>query len=130
MAKQSEITANAKGKRRPDNPIKTLARLFRYYGSCRVYFILAVIAILLYSASTIAASFMMKPLVAVLEAANITKEAAHAKYLALLIGMAGLYVLGVVTNYLLNILMLICSSRVLCALRKDMNCSLSQTMME
>ena len=120
MAKQSEITANAKGKRRPDNPVKTLMRLFRYYGSCRSIFICAVIAILLYSASTIAASFMMKPLVAVLEEAHITKEAAHAKYLALLIGMAGLYVLGVVTNYLLNFLMLICSSRVLCALRKDM----------
>ena len=105
---------------RPSSPMQTLMRLFRYYGSCRAPFIAAVIAILLYSASTIAASYMMRPLVAVLEEANITKEAAHAKYLALLIGMAGLYVLGIITNYILNLLMLKCAATVLCDLRKDM----------
>ena len=64
MANQKEITAGFKGKRKPDNPFKTLGRIFSYYKNCRWMFIVAVIAILLYSASTIGASFMMKPLVA------------------------------------------------------------------
>ena len=83
-------------------------------------FTVAVIMIAVYSLATIAASYMMKPLVAVLEEAGITPDAAQAKYLALLIGMAGLYVLSVLTNYCLNYLMLKCSATVLCDLRKDM----------
>lgn len=105
---------------RPSSPIKTLMRLFRYYGSCRTPFILAVLAILAYSAATIAASYMMRPLVAVLEQAELTKNPDHAKYLALFIGMAWLYVLGVVSNYILNYLMLKCAATVLCDIRKDM----------
>ena len=120
MANQKEITAGFKGKRKPDNPFKTLGRIFSYYKNCRWMFIVAVIAILLYSASTIGASFMMKPLVAVLEETGVVKTEQYARYLSLTIGMAFLYFSGVVTNYLLNYLMLICSTKVLCELRKDM----------
>ncbi len=120
MPNQREITADFKGKRRPDNAFKTFGRIFTYYNKCRWMFIIAVITILLYSASTIAASYMMKPLVAVLEETNIVQSEQYAKYLALIIGMAFLYVASVVTNYLLNYLMLICSTQVLCELRKDM----------
>jgi ATP-binding cassette subfamily B multidrug efflux pump len=108
------------GSGRPANPFKTMSRLLKYYGKCRWMFTVAVIMIAVYSLATIAASYMMKPLVAVLEEASITPDAAQAKYLALLIGMAGLYVLSVLTNYCLNYLMLKCSATVLCDLRKDM----------
>ena len=108
------------GSGRPANPLKTMSRLLKYYGKCRWMFTVAVIMIAVYSLATIAASYMMKPLVAVLEEASITPDAAQAKYLALLIGMAGLYVLSVLTNYCLNYLMLKCSAAVLCDLRKDM----------
>ena len=94
-----------------------MSRLLKYYGKCRWMFTVAVIMIAVYSLATIAASYMMKPLVAVLEEAGITPDAAQAKYLALLIGMAGLYVLSVVTNYLLNRLMLECSTVIMRALR-------------
>ena len=107
------------GSGRPANPLKTMSRLLKYYGKCRWMFTVAVIMIAVYSLATIAASYMMKPLVAVLEA-GITPDATQAKYLALLIGMAGLYVLSVLTNYCLNYLMLKCSATVLCDLRKDM----------
>ena len=106
------------GSGRPANPLKTMSRLLKYYGKCRWMFTVAVIMIAVYSLATIAASYMMKPLVAVLEEAGITPDAAQAKYLALLIGMAGLYVLSVLTNYCLNYLK--CSATVLCDLRKDM----------
>ena len=120
MPNQREITADFKGKRRPDNPIKTLGRIFSYYKHCRWMFIVAVITILVYSAATIGASYMMKPLVAVLEQSDILPDAKLAKYLALIIGMAAMYFTAVITNYFLNYLMLICSNRVLCELRKDM----------
>ncbi len=120
MAKQRDIIASAKGKRRPDNIFKTLGRLFSYYRSCRVTFIIAVVSIVAYSAVTIAASYMMRPLVSVLEDTTLLPDARYAKYLALLIGMAVLYFAGAVTNYLLNRLMLECSAKVLCTLRKDM----------
>ena len=55
MPNQREITADFKGKRRPDNPIKTLGRIFSYYKHCRWMFIVAVITILVYSAATIGA---------------------------------------------------------------------------
>lgn len=120
MANQREITAGFKGRRKPENALKTLGRIFTYYSNCKWMFIVAVITIFLYSASTIAASYMMKPLVAVLEETNVVQSEQYAKYLALIIGMAFLYFSGVVTNYVLNYLMLICSTRVLCELRKDM----------
>lgn len=120
MAKQRDIIASAKGKRRPDNIFKTLGRLFSYYRSCRVTFIIAVVSIVAYSAVTIAASYMMRPLVSVLEDTTLLPDARYAKYLTLLIGMAVLYFAGAVTNYLLNRLMLECSAKVLCTLRKDM----------
>lgn len=120
MANQREITAGFKGRRKPENAFKTLGRIFTYYSNCKWMFIVAVITIFLYSASTIAASYMMKPLVAVLEETNVVQSEQYAKYLALIIGMAFLYFGGVVTNYVLNYLMLICSTRVLCELRKDM----------
>ena len=105
------------GGKRAEKPLKTLLRLFRYYKNCTGLLIAAVISILLYSAATTATYYMMKPLVAVLEDGV---NADMAKYIALLIAMAALYVIGAFTNYLLNRLMLSCSARVLCAVRKEM----------
>ena len=106
-------------KRKADNPLKTFKRLFSYYGSCKSYFIMAVIATILYDIATIAASAMMRPIVNFLEENQIANPDVS-RYMALLIGMIILYVLAMVTNYALNRLMLECSSRVLYALRKDM----------
>ena len=103
------------------NPLKTFSRLFGYYKDCRGYLITAIVFIFLYSASIIVASFLLKPLVAVLEDQSfITLDEKWASYIALIIATAGLYVLATVTNYIMNRLMLECSVRVLCAIRKDM----------
>ena len=111
-------TFNSKmGGKRAEKPLKTILRLFRYYKNCTGLMIIAVLSILLYSAATAATYYMMEPLVKVLEDGV---NADMAKYIALLIAMAALYVIGAVTNYLLNRLMLSCSARVLCALRKEL----------
>ena len=44
-------------------PMHTLMRLVKYFSHCRVLITAAVASILVYSGATIAASFMMKPLV-------------------------------------------------------------------
>ena len=88
--------------RKAQTPLRTLWRLFQYFQHCRVILVCAVISILLYSAATIGASYMMKPLVNVLEASGLAPDAAYAKYIALLVGLAVLYALSALTNYLLN----------------------------
>ncbi len=105
------------GGKRAENPIKTLLRLMKYYRSCKVEMIVAVIGILVYSAATTLTYYMLDPLVSVLEGGV---NADMAKYIALLIGMGALYVIGCLTNFLFNRLMLTCSARIMCQLRKEM----------
>lgn len=105
------------GGKRADNPIRTLFRLMKYYRSCKAEVIIAVIGILIYSAATALTYYMLDPLVSVLENGM---NADTAKYAALLIGMGVLYAVGCLTNFLFNRLMLTCSARIMCVLRKEM----------
>lgn len=101
-------------------PIGTLLRLFRYFKHCRTIILAAVITILIYSAATIGASYLMKPLVNLLEGSTLSVDETYAKYIALIIGLAVLYVLSAVTNYLLNFLMLKSSTVIMCRLRTEL----------
>ena len=101
-------------------PFGTLLRLFRYFKHCRPILIAAVITILVYSAATIGASYVMRPLVDLLEGSALGVSETYSKYIALIIGLAALYVLSAVTNYLLNLLMLKCSTVIMCQLRTEL----------
>ena len=105
------------GGKRAENPLKTLLRIMKYYRSCKTEIIVALIGILVYSAATTLTYYMLDPLVAVLED---EMNADTAKYAALLVGMGALYAIGCLTNFLFNRLMLTCSARIMCALRKEM----------
>ena len=106
--------------RKARTPFGSLMRLFRYFKHCRLILICAVVSILVYAAATIAASYCMKPLVNLLKESGLAPDEVYAKYLALLLGLAGLYLLSVVTNYLLNRLMLECSTVIMRALRTEL----------
>ena len=106
--------------RKARTPFGSLMRLFRYFKHCRTIMICAVISILVYVAATIAASYCMKPLVNLLKQTGLAPNEVYAKYLALLLGLAGLYALSAVTNYLLNRLMLECSTVIMRALRTEL----------
>ena len=106
--------------RKARTPFGSLMRLFRYFKHCRPILICAVISILVYAGATIAASYCMKPLVNLLKQTGLAPDKVYAKYLALLTGLAGLYLLSTVTNYLLNRLMLECSTVIMRALRTEM----------
>ncbi len=92
--------------RKAQSPLGTLWRLFKYFQHCRVILISAVFSILAYVAATIGASYCMKPLVNLLETSGLVPSEAYAKYTALLVGLAALYLVSALTNYLLNRLML------------------------
>ncbi len=98
----------------------TLLRLFRYFKHCRPILITAVITILIYSVATIGASYVMRPLVNLLESSGLGVAETYAKYIVLIIGLAILYILSAITNYLLNLLMLKCSTVIMRALRTEM----------
>ena len=106
--------------RKARTPFGSLLRLFRYFRHCRTIMICAVASILVYVAATITASYCMKPLVNLLKQTGLAPSEVYAKYLALLLGLAGLYALSAVTNYLLNRLMLECSTVIMRALRTEL----------
>ena len=106
--------------RKARTPFGSLMRLFRYFKHCRLLLVCAVLSILVYAGATIAASYFMKPLVNLLKQTGLAPDAVYAKYLALLIGLAALYLLSAVTNYLLNRLMLECSTVIMRALRTEL----------
>ena len=125
MARQSDIIARHKGKRKPDNFFKTIGRLLSYYKNCKWAFISAILFILAYAATTIIAGALLKPLTDILEnsladKAGIYMDEQVAKYTTLLIYMAFLYFAGAITNYALNRLMLQCTAVVMAKLRTDL----------
>ena len=106
--------------RKAKSPFATLMRLFRYFKYCRAIIVAAVITIVVYSAATIGASYCMKPIVNLLKETGVAPNEVFAKYIALLIGLAALYVLSAVTNYLLNVLMLESSTVIMKELRTEL----------
>jgi len=109
-----------RGYRKAQTPVRTLGRLFGYFRHAQVTLIFAVISIVVYVIATIGASYCMKPLVNLLEASGLAPNETYAKYTALLTGLAALYVLSAVTNYLLNRLMLEASTVILRHLRTEL----------
>ncbi len=106
--------------RKARTPFGSLMRLFRYFKHCKPILICAVASILVYVGATIAAAYCMKPLTNLLEVSGIAPSEAYAKYISLLIGLAALYLLSAVTNYLLNRLMLECSAVIMQKLRTEL----------
>lgn len=105
------------------SPLRSLMRLLNYFKHCRLLLFFAVLSILVYSAVTIAASYMMKPIVGILESSGAVDEM-YAKYVALLIGLAALYVASALTNYALNRLMLEASTVIM----RELSCELFSKM--
>ncbi len=125
MARQSDMIAKFKGKRRPDNFFKTIGRLLSYYKNCKWEFIIAVLFIIIYSVSVIVAGYQLKGLTVVLEQALEDRAGIHmdsqiAAYTSILIYMGVLYFVSVITNYALNRLMLQCTAVVMAKLRVDL----------
>jgi len=109
-----------RGYRKAQTPVRTLGRLFGYFRHAKVTLFFAVLSIVVYVIATIGASYCMKPLVNLLEASGLSPSETYAKYTALLTGLACLYAVSAITNYLLNRLMLEASTVILRYLRTEL----------
>lgn len=103
-----------------ENPFAILWRLVCYFKHCRLLLTAAMLSILAYVAATIGAAYCMKPLTNLLEASGAAPNETYAKYISLILGLAGLYLLSALTNYLLNRLMLECSAIIMKQLRTEL----------
>jgi ATP-binding cassette subfamily B protein len=103
-----------------ETPVQTLLRLFRYFRHCRVLIFSAILSILVYVAATVGASYCMRPLVNLLQDSGLAPNETYARYFSLLIGLAALYALAAVTNYLLNRLMLESATVIMRQLRSEL----------
>lgn len=91
-----------------------------YFKHCRLLLTAAMLSILAYVAATIGAAYCMKPLTNLLESSGAAPNETYAKYISLILGLAGLYLLSALTNYLLNRLMLECSAIIMKQLRTEL----------
>lgn len=120
MAGNDRMMNRVNANKRPENAWGTLWRLIGYFRHCKGMFVVALVSVAIYSVATVYASYLMKPFVNFLELNGITQSEAYAGCIAILVGLAVLYSLSALTNYLLNLLMMKCSAVMLEALRRDM----------
>ena len=76
-----------------ENPVAILWRLVCYFKHCRLLLTAAMLSILAYVAATIGAAYCMKPLTNLLESSGAAPNETYAKYISLILGLAGLYLL-------------------------------------
>ena len=103
-----------------ENPFAILWRLVCYFKHCRLLLTAAMLSILAYVAATIGAAYCMKRLTNLLVFIVSATNEIYSKYISLILGLAGLYLLSALTNYLLNRLMLECSAIIMKQLRTEL----------
>ena len=73
-----------------ENPFAILWRLVCNFKHCRLLLTAAMLSILAYVAATIGAAYCMKPLTNLLETSGAAPNETYAKYISLILGLAGL----------------------------------------
>lgn len=108
---------------KPKNTKKTFKRLLDYLFAYRTRLIFVIILVLLSAAGTVAASYLLKPLIndyiAPLTGTNPTGED-YLPLIKFLMVMAGIYLLSVIASYLYNYQMMKITNSVLKNLRRDL----------
>lgn len=116
---------------KPKNTKETIRRLLTYVGRDKVKFIIAILCAIFSSATSLAGSYLLSPIIdGVAETYKKTKESGvdvqqviSDGIQTLMIGilvMLGVFLLGVITTYLQQRIMIGVSQRSLKALRKDL----------
>ncbi len=108
---------------KPKNTKKTFKRLLDYLFAYRTRLIFVIILVLLSSAGTVAASYLLKPLIndyiAPLTGTNPTGED-YLPLIKFLMVMAGIYLSSIIASYLYNYQMMKVTNSVLKNLRRDL----------
>lgn len=108
---------------KPKNPLATMIRLLRYLGKEKGLILLAVIFAMGFSSSSLAASYMLRPIINgfLTQGQGGGDLTVRLSGLALsLVGLAGIYGLSVVCQWLQQRIMLSVSQRSLCRMRWEL----------
>lgn len=122
MARKGNFpTSDKEGNFRAKNPFATCKRIISYMLHYPVRLTIVIIAMLMSTAASAGGSYFVKPILNDYVVPYIGKEnpdmTGFAKVIMLLLG---LYLLGVLGNYVCNRLIVSMSTGVLCSIRKDM----------
>ena len=110
-----------KGFAKPKNAKKTISRLLRYMGSYKYFWILVFICVLLSSGASVLGSYMIKPALNDYIIPLIGKQNPDfSGFLKLLVGVLCLFLVGVLSSWINNRLMLHISTNLLFRLRVDL----------
>lgn len=108
---------------KPKNALKTIAKLLKYISSERVLFIIALICALLHTISTLAASYVLRPVMNTFLYYDPTQTDLSRRLRGLAVGiavMAVIYAVSVITHWLQQRIMLTVSQRSLKHMRTDL----------
>ena len=110
-----------KGFAKPKNAKKTISRLLRYMGSYKYFWILVFICVLLSSGASVLGSYMIKPALNDYIIPLIGKQNPDfSGFLKLLVGVLCLFLVGVLSSWINNRLMLHISTNLLFKVRVDL----------
>lgn len=113
-------TDNTKVKSKPQNPLKTLGRIFSYMKGNIPLLIVVFICVLISSVSTVIGSYMLKPIINEYIIPLIGKENPNfSKLISMLCLMALVYSIGTICGYLNSRIMLKVSTKTLFQIRVD-----------
>ena len=100
---------------KPKNTSATIRRLFGYIAADKAKIVLAFVCVLLTAASTLAGSYMLRPII------NNYIEHPDISGLAVALAvMSAVYLVGVVSSYVQSRIMIGISQRALCNIRGDL----------
>ena len=110
-----------KGFAKPKNAKKTISRLMQYMGSYKYFWILVFICVLLSSGASVLGSYMIKPALNDYIIPLIGKQNPDfSGFLKLLVGVLCLFLVGVLSSWINNRLMLHISTNLLFRVRVDL----------
>ena len=112
---------SAQGK--PKNTRGTVVRLMKYLGREKKLILLALCMVVLYTVSSLAASYLLRPIInkfIYFDPSEAELGSRIAGLAAALLGLAAVYAVAVVTQWLQQRIMLSVSQRSLCRMRKEL----------
>ncbi len=112
----------AKGK--PKNTKATIFRMLSYLKPYKLHLIIVAVCMLLTSATSLAGSLMLRPIINDLIKKDVSVEARLTNLAGMLAVLASVYMVGVFTNYIQARLMLIVSQGASERIRNDLFCKL------
>lgn len=111
---------NMQPMQKPEKVFGTFKRIFSYMYGFKLQLIVVVIGIVISSAAGIAGNYMLKPLIDNIEESLRTGKWDKAEFVGIIAVIAGIYILGCISAYIYQRIMLKVSTQALMRIRNDL----------